>query len=150
MTITKVWGKNEGLSGLDWEDATDGWLLATSARLYPTNDGFGRIAFDSRVDSAYTLSKVIDTARTNNIITISHTPNPSGYVVRVRGRSTTFNQTDLSPTWETYSSRISRAWRYMQLRIDYITGTPPSGSEFQFDNTGSFVFGDSGGFNWDR
>lgn len=36
--------------------------------------------------------------------------------LQIRGSTTIFEQDDIEPTWETYSTSVSRNWRYVQVR----------------------------------
>jgi len=36
--------------------------------------------------------------------------------LQIRGSETSFNQDDATPEWETYTTTITRVWRYIQIR----------------------------------
>lgn len=65
-------------------------------------------------------SRVYDIGNANTRI-YTLTPNRYGSgsetaTLQIRGDTVSFNQDDASPTWETYTVAISRAWRYVQVR----------------------------------
>ena len=111
--------------------------MGLSARLWPPGEGFGRIGFDSFSEDAYTLSPVVDSETSHNILSLSHTPNPGGYNVYVRGSLDSFNIDDISPSWELYVSDIGRAWRYIQLKVAYEFSSSSSSSSSSMSSSSS-------------
>ena len=85
------WGKPEG-DWIPWDDGLQGypWTLSEGARIFPNGDGFGRIGFDEQATGAFAISKVLDTGRATNIITIIDTENPGGYAIQIRGSDEPF------------------------------------------------------------
>jgi len=38
--------------------------------------------------------------------------------LQIRGQNTTFNQDDIGPSWENYTTPVNRSWRFIQVRAD--------------------------------
>ena len=52
--------------------------------------------------------------------TVTQNKYGSGYgsaTVQIRGSETSFNQDDVLPAWENYSSSVMREWQYIQMRV---------------------------------
>jgi hypothetical protein len=45
----------------------------------------------------------------NGVVTIS-----------IRGSVNIFSQHDINPTWEVYSTPVTRGWQYVQIKVDLV------------------------------
>jgi hypothetical protein len=115
-----AWGEespNQGEVATPWNNWSDG---AGGLPTIIDSQLWGALSVESAEEGR---SQVYDfgssTSRTYTL-TLNRYGSGSGTpVVQIRGQNTSFNQDDISPSWETYSTPVAKTWRYVQVRITY-------------------------------
>lgn len=114
----KVFGEQnptQGETAVSWQTWSDG------VGSIPTVDGnadWGKLKLDLSGEegrsAVYDLGSAI--ARTFTLTENRYGTGAESAVLQIRGDASTFTQDSNTIDWETYSSPISRSWRYVQIR----------------------------------
>ena len=114
-----------GSSTADADEQKLSWSLWQTAPTTPVNvDGnadYGQLAAVSG-ESCY--SSVVDTQNaTSKTFTVTKekygTSGAGNVTISIRGSDTSFAQHDGTPSWSVYTTPVTGAWRYVQLKIVY-------------------------------
>jgi hypothetical protein len=101
----QTWETSLGVKGTVQGDQDWGKIEVTDELIY----------YGSIVDSETTFVKTF-------IVYRDKYGTGSGVVdISIRGSDIIFSQHDGSPSWEAYTAPISRAWRYVQLKMVYVS-----------------------------
>jgi len=117
-TVNWAWGQEDSRDELadswaKWSDGAGGSPTITGDSDWGKIQlGIGAIAHSDVRDAGDTTVKLI-----------SVTPNKYGvgtgtHIISVRGQATTFTQDAGSPSWEVYTTPVTKSWRFMQIKLE--------------------------------
>jgi hypothetical protein len=97
-----------------WSDGSGGLPTITG------DEDWGLLSLETSEEGRGAVYDFGDGVERTYVLTLNRYGSGSGApVIQVRGQGTTFNQDDVSPSWETYSVPVAKTWRYVQVRILY-------------------------------
>jgi hypothetical protein len=115
-----AWGEEsptQGEVGSPWSVWSDG---AGGTPTITGDQDWGILSIDTDDEGRSNVYDYGNSVSRTYTLTLNRYGSGSGSpIVQIRGQNTTFNQDDVSPSWETYSTPVAKTWRYVQVRIDY-------------------------------
>ena len=100
---------------VSWQTFSDG---AGGTPTIIENNAWGKLTLDAAEEGRSSVYNLGDS--NGRTYTVTQNKYGSGYgsaTVQIRGSETSFNQDDVLPAWENYSSSVMREWQYIQMRV---------------------------------